>query len=84
HLYRAMAWLGEELPTDQQKDKTPFAPRCIKDRIEEGVFNHRRDLFSGSRSWGGEGGIQQYAKVVSLPAAGTGPSGLADAPRSTH
>src|SRR5512147_555348 len=47
HLYRAMAWLGEELPTDQQNDKTPFAPRCIKDRIEEGVFNHRRDLFSG-------------------------------------
>jgi transposase len=47
HLYRAMAWLGEELPQDQQKDKTPFALRCIKDRIEEGVFNHRRDLFSG-------------------------------------
>jgi hypothetical protein len=46
HLYRAMAWLGEELPQDQQKDKTPFAPRCIKDRIEEGVFDHRRDLFS--------------------------------------
>jgi transposase len=47
HLYRAMAWLGEELPKDQQKDKTPFAPRCIKDRIEEDVFRHRRDLFSG-------------------------------------
>src|SRR6266436_6153043 len=47
HLYRAMAWLGEELPQDQQKDKTPFAPRCIKDRIEEGMFDHRRDLFSG-------------------------------------
>src|SRR5882724_7361496 len=47
HLYRAMAWLGEELPKDQQKDKTPFAPRCVKDRIEEGVFTHRRDLFSG-------------------------------------
>src|SRR6202453_1308295 len=47
HLYRAMAWLGEELPKDQQKDKTPFAPRCIKDRIEEDVFSHRRDLFSG-------------------------------------
>ena len=46
HLYRAMAWLGEELPQDQQKDKTPFAPRCIKDRIEEGVFHHRRDLFT--------------------------------------
>jgi transposase len=47
HLYRAMAWLGEELPEDQQKDKTPFARRCTKDRIEEGVFEHRRDLFSG-------------------------------------
>jgi Transposase DDE domain len=65
HLYRAMAWLGEELPEDQQKGKTPFAPRCIKDRIEEGVFAHRRDLFSDlqlvffdttSISFEGEGG----------------------------
>jgi transposase len=46
HLYRAMAWLGEELPQDQQKDKTPFAPRCTKDRIEEELFAHRRDLFT--------------------------------------
>jgi hypothetical protein len=46
HLYRAMAWLGEELPEDQQKDKTPFAPRCTKDRIEEDLFAHRRDLFT--------------------------------------
>jgi DDE family transposase len=46
HLYRAMAWLGEELPQDQQQDKTPFAPRCTKDRIEEGIFAHRRDLFT--------------------------------------
>jgi Transposase DDE domain len=46
HLYRAMAWLGEELPTDQQKDKTPFALRCTKDRIEEDLFAHRRDLFT--------------------------------------
>jgi transposase len=46
HLYRAMAWLGEELPRDQQQGKTPFAPRCIKDRIEEEVFAHRRDLFT--------------------------------------
>ena len=47
HLYRAMAWLGEELPADQQQDKTPFAPRCVKDRIEEELFAHRRDLFTG-------------------------------------
>jgi len=47
HLYRAMAWLGEELADDQQAGKTPFAPRCTKDRIEEGLFAHRRDLFSG-------------------------------------
>ena len=47
HLYRAMAWLGEELPKDQQRDQTPFAPRCVKDQIEEALFAHRRDLFSG-------------------------------------
>src|SRR6266436_7447497 len=46
HLYRAMAWLGEVLPTAQQKDKTPFAPRCVKDRVEEDLFAHRRDLFT--------------------------------------
>src|SRR4051795_3088196 len=47
HLYRAMTWLGEELPHDQKAGKTPFAPRCIKDRIEEDLFAHRRDLFTG-------------------------------------
>jgi transposase len=41
-----MAGLGEELPEDQQEGKTPFAPRCIKDQVEEGVFAHRRDLFT--------------------------------------
>ena len=46
HLDRAMAWLGEKLPADQQVGKTPFAPRCIKDRIEEALFAHRRDLFT--------------------------------------
>jgi len=47
HLCRTMAWLGEELPDDQQAGQTPFAPRCIKDRIEEDLFAHRRDLFTG-------------------------------------
>jgi len=46
HLYRAMAWLGEVLPKEQQKDKTPFAPRCVKDRVEEDLFAYRRDLFT--------------------------------------
>ena len=46
HLYRAMAWLGEPLGQDDQDGATPFAPRCIKDRIEEGLFHRRRDLFS--------------------------------------
>jgi transposase len=45
HLYRAMAFLGEEL--EDQKDCTPFAPRCMKDVIEEDLFLARRDLFSG-------------------------------------
>ena len=35
HLYRAMAWLGEELPEAEQAGATPFAPRCVKDLIEE-------------------------------------------------
>jgi hypothetical protein len=46
HLYRAMAWLGEELPEPEQDARTPFAPRCIKDLVEERLFAHRRDLFS--------------------------------------
>ena len=46
HLYRAMAWLGEELPEREQFGRTPFAPRCTKDLIEEQLFVRRRDLFS--------------------------------------
>jgi hypothetical protein len=46
HLYRAMAWLGEELPAKDQDGRTPFAPRCIKDVVEERLFAHRRDLFT--------------------------------------
>jgi transposase len=45
-LYRAMAWLGEVLPKDQQDGATPFAPRTKKDLIEEELFARRRDLFS--------------------------------------
>ena len=45
HLYRAMAFLGEEI-ADQQ-DRTPFSPRCIKDLIEEDLFQVNRNLFSG-------------------------------------
>src|SRR3712207_8950320 len=33
HLYRAMDWLGEELPADQQAGATPFAPRTVKDLV---------------------------------------------------
>jgi len=43
-LYRAMAFLGEEL--DDQADRTPFAPRCTKDVIEERMFDYRRSLFT--------------------------------------
>lgn len=43
-LYRAMAFLGEEV--EDQSDRTPFAPRCMKDLIEEQMFDRRRDLFT--------------------------------------
>jgi Transposase DDE domain len=46
HLYRAMAWLGEELPEKEQDGRTPFAPRCVKDVVEERLFAHRRDLLT--------------------------------------
>jgi hypothetical protein len=45
HLYRAMAFLGEE--TDNQKSATPFTPRCTKDVVEEGLFLLNRHLYSG-------------------------------------
>ena len=45
HLYRAMAFLGEEL-TDQP-GASGIAPRCNKDLIEEDMFNTWRNLFTG-------------------------------------
>src|SRR4030042_368179 len=44
HFYRAMAFLGS--PIDEQLGKTPFAPRCIKDLVEERLFSLRRNLFT--------------------------------------
>lgn len=57
HLYRAMAWLGEELPVDEAKLVGPSspevelnvpsnAPRTRKDQIEEHLFSLRRSLFN--------------------------------------
>ena len=43
HLYRTMAWLGEEMAPAAPG---ALAPRCIKDLIEERLFERRRDLFS--------------------------------------
>jgi hypothetical protein len=45
HLYRAMAFLGEELL--DQDDATPFSPRCTKDAVEEHLFHGQRHLFQG-------------------------------------
>ena len=62
HFYRTMAWLGEEL---EEKPAEALAPRCVKDVIEEKLFDKRRDLFSDlsavfmdttSLSFYGEGG----------------------------
>src|ERR1700693_5985249 len=46
HLYRAMGWLGEELPAAEQDGRTPFAARCLKDLVEERLVAHRRGLFT--------------------------------------
>ncbi len=44
HLYRAMAFLGEEI--EDQAQATVFSPRCTKDVVEEAMFAHNRNLFS--------------------------------------
>ena len=46
HLYRAMAWLGEPLPVEEQAGATLGVPRTTKDRVEEEWFLRRRDLFT--------------------------------------
>ena len=46
HLYRAMAWLGEELRSDRTGWPHPFCAALPKDVIEERLFARRRDLFS--------------------------------------
>lgn len=43
HFYRAMAWLGEEI---EEKATSALVPRCVKDVIEEKLFERRRDLFT--------------------------------------
>ena len=42
-FYRAMAWLGEEI---EEKAEGALVPRCVKDVIEEKLFERRRDLFT--------------------------------------
>ena len=62
HFYRAMAWLGEEV---EEKAADVLAPRCVKDIVEEKLFDRSRDLFTElsaafmdttSLSFYGEGG----------------------------
>ena len=62
HLYRAMAWLGEELADQQGRG---LVPRTNKDPIEEQLFAQRRSLFNDvglaifdttSRYFEGDGG----------------------------
>ncbi|MBN1551529.1 IS1634 family transposase, partial [bacterium] len=45
HHYRAMSFLGETI--EDQVGRTPFIERRIKDQVEEGLFDERRDLFTG-------------------------------------
>src|SRR5690242_1987733 len=44
HLYRAMAFLGEPLPSQAKASTGPV--RCTKDVLEEMLFERRRDLFT--------------------------------------
>jgi transposase len=44
HLYRAMAFLGQEI--EPKGPKSLGSPCCLKDLIEEELFERRRDLFT--------------------------------------
>ena len=44
HLYRAMGWLGQPLPDDQQQGSSKLVARCTKDVIEEQLFALERSL----------------------------------------
>jgi hypothetical protein len=51
HFYRAMGFLGEALPEAQQdhpsvEEEQGFSPRCVKDLIEEDLFERRHSLFT--------------------------------------
>jgi len=45
HFYRAMAFLGT--PLKETNLSEGFSPRCVKDVIEEKIFERRRNLFTG-------------------------------------
>jgi hypothetical protein len=90
HLYRAMAWLGEELAEKEQDGRTPFAPRCLKDVVEErlfaasarsahaarpGVHGHHQPVLRGRR-WPDAG----PARLQQGPSAGS----AADDPRRAY
>src|SRR5229473_3368672 len=43
HLYRAMGWLGQVLPEDQQQGSSNLVPRSTKDILEEHLFSRGRE-----------------------------------------
>src|SRR5512134_4125687 len=75
HFYRAMAWLGEETAPIAAGE---LAPRCIKDVIEEQLFERRRDLFS-ELSTSTAGAARR--KITSRPGKPTSPPTAPRVPR---
>jgi len=45
-FYRAMAWLGQELPNSEQVGATPFSPRCVNVKRDVAVFARNMDLLT--------------------------------------
>jgi len=91
HLYRAMAWLGETLETDDDERTT----RSTKDVVEERLFDRRRNLFDDlelvlmdttSLFFYGEGGAELGPPVLGMAARtqAADPGGRRRPARPTH
>jgi hypothetical protein len=71
-----MAWLGEELPEKDQDGRTPFAPRCLKDVVEERDETIRGHVFCSFLALVLKTALEE--RIAALGRSGSWPEIIAD------